>query len=212
MVKKKVDSNHASSSGSYNDKPKSKTFNQLKQKLRQNKSEVVVAVKKQKVNNKPSSSSNNGKSSSSIQIPIMEISDETSEDDERNSDTIIDEKNIRLDLTLHCGSKSEYEFVCKTCGGDHDETKCNNMYCPNCLGKHKIDNCSYKAASAPACEWCLKKGHLQSKCPMKQYIISKDDVPASVVCFVCGEKGHLVSYMCRFILGYIYLIFFYIVM
>ena len=158
----------------------SRAFEQLKQKIEKSK----------KVENGKSK-----KEQSSLQIPILEINDDSSESSsEENNNTPTDE-NLRMDLTLQCGSKSEYEFVCKTCGGDHDETRCTSNYCPICLNKHKVDNCPHKAATAIVCEWCSKKGHLQSKCPMKQYIITKDDIPADVTCFVCGEKGHLVSFI-----------------
>jgi len=127
------------------------------------------------------------KRTSNIQLPILE----TVNDDSSSSSS--SEEVLRDDLSLHIGSKSEYEFVCKTCGGDHDETRCNNNYCPNCLMKHKVDNCPHKATTAIACEWCCKKGHTQAKCPMRQYLLTKDDLPKDIICFVCGEPGHVVS-------------------
>ncbi|KAF0974234.1 hypothetical protein FDP41_006844 [Naegleria fowleri] len=196
MAKKKQGeaSSSTTSPNTFQNKPKFKLLKeQIKQqKVTQKLNKSAAATTTSGSSGKKSTSSVN--KTSSIQIPILEISDKNLTDASPSSEEEqvenIDE-NIRLDLSLQCGSKSEYEFVCKTCGGEHDEEKCTNNYCPNCLEKHKLENCPHAKAGANVCEWCNKKGHTQVKCPMKQYIISKDDIPENVICFVCGEKGHL---------------------
>lgn len=199
MAKKKQGeaSSSTTSPNTFQNKPKFKLLKeQIKQqKVTQKLNKSAAATTTSGSSGKKSTSSVN--KTSSIQIPILEISDKNLTDASPSSEEEqvenIDE-NIRLDLSLQCGSKSEYEFVCKTCGGEHDEEKCTNNYCPNCLEKHKLENCPHAKAGANVCEWCNKKGHTQVKCPMKQYIISKDDIPENVICFVCGEKGHLVCF------------------
>ncbi|KAG2379510.1 hypothetical protein C9374_006627 [Naegleria lovaniensis] len=197
MAKKKqgeASSSSTTSPSTFQNKPKFKTLKEqikqqkITQKLNKSSSQATSSTGSGSSGKKSTSSPSLNKNNS-IQIPILEISDKNSSSEEEQVENI--DENIRLDLSLQCGSKSEYEFVCKTCGGEHDEERCSNNYCPNCLEKHKLDSCPHTKAGANVCEWCNKKGHTQTKCPMKQYIISRDDIPENVVCFVCGEKGHL---------------------
>ncbi|KAL9656614.1 hypothetical protein ABK040_002886 [Willaertia magna] len=103
-----------------------------------------------------------------------------------SSDDVIDRS-----LALDCGSKKEHDKNCKLCGeSGHKFEKCPNYFCPTCVRRHPSSKiCPYE--KTPPCDHCGKKGHAEKNCPLKQFLLTKDDITSDVICFSCGESGHL---------------------
>jgi hypothetical protein len=56
--------------------------------------------------------------------------------------------------------------------------------------KNKLTKtCPFKKSEN--CPWCLRKGHGEDDCPVRQLNLTKEDIVQEVTCFVCGKNGHL---------------------
>ena len=82
-------------------------------------------------------------------------------------------------LFLH-NVKKKFASVCTICGqSNHYSYSCPNSICFVCQNPgHASINCPFK--NSKACVWCLRKGHDESTCPVREMNLRHSDIVAEV--------------------------------